>query len=61
MSASVDIVETNQAEVRGLTSKGINSRWGEAKRSRKQPSCWVGEDFKVCAKLTNEIKHKLIR
>lgn len=36
--------------VRGLTSEGINSRWGEAKRSKKDKSCWIGEDFKICAK-----------
>jgi len=47
---SVTIVEKDVAEVRGLTSDGINSRWGEARRSAKDKSCWVGSDFKVCAK-----------
>ena len=43
-------VETNGvADIRGLTKDGINSRWGEAKRSLKDKACWVGEDFKVCA------------
>jgi hypothetical protein len=46
---SVSIVGRGIAEVRGLTKDGINSRWGEARRSTKQPACWVGEDFKVCA------------
>jgi hypothetical protein len=46
---SVTIIEKSIAEVRGLTSDGINSRWGEAKRSAKDKACWVGEDFKVCA------------
>jgi hypothetical protein len=43
-------VESNGvADVRGLTREGINSRWGEAKRSTKDKACWVGEDFQVCA------------
>jgi hypothetical protein len=46
---SVSIIEKGVAEVRGLTTDGINSRWGEAKRSKKDKACWVGEDFKVCA------------
>ncbi|HEX5689281.1 MAG TPA: hypothetical protein VFX76_04730 [Roseiflexaceae bacterium] len=46
---SVSIIERGVAEVRGLTRDGINSRWGEAKRSTQQPACWVGSDFKVCA------------
>lgn len=46
---SVSIIEKGVAEVRGLTSEGINSRWGEAKRSVKDKACWQGEDFKVCA------------
>ena len=47
---SVSIIEKGVAEVRGLTTDGINSRWGEAKRSEKDKACWVGEDFKVCAR-----------
>lgn len=46
---SVMIIEKGVAEVRGLTSDGINSRWGEAKRSAKDKACWEGVDFKVCA------------
>ena len=45
---SVSLVSPGVAEVRGLTSDGINSRWGEARRSRRDPACWVGEDFSVC-------------
>jgi len=29
---SVSLIEPNLAEVRGLTTSGINSRWGEARR-----------------------------
>jgi hypothetical protein len=46
---SVGIVSPGVADVRGLTPDGINSRWGEARRSRRDPACWVGEDFSVCA------------
>ncbi len=45
---SVSLISPGVAEVRGLTSDGINSRWGEARRSRRDPACWVGEDFSVC-------------
>jgi hypothetical protein len=44
---SVDI-EGENAEVRGLTTDGINSRWGPATRSKKDPACWVGADFSIC-------------
>lgn len=47
---SVTVIEKGLAEVRGLTTRGNNSRWGEAKRSSKDPACWVGADFKVCAR-----------
>jgi|WetSurMetagenome_2_1015567.scaffolds.fasta_scaffold12063_2 hypothetical protein len=46
---NVYVVSNGVAEVRGLTKDGINSRWGEAKRSPKTRACWVGTDFKVCA------------
>jgi hypothetical protein len=45
---SVSVVSPGVAEVRGLTRDGINSRWGEAKRSKTDPACWVGGDFKIC-------------
>ena len=45
---SVAIVRPGLAEVRGLTRGGINSRWGEAARSRRDRACWVGSDFSVC-------------
>jgi hypothetical protein len=47
---SVTLTEPGEAEVSGLTRGGINSRWGEASRSRRQPACWVGADFRVCAR-----------
>ncbi|CAH2031323.1 hypothetical protein [Trichlorobacter ammonificans] len=47
---SVTIVEKGVAEVRGLTKRGNNSRWGEAKRSQNNKACWEGADFKVCAR-----------
>jgi len=45
---SVSLISPGVAEVRGNTADGINSRWGEARRSRRDPACWVGEDFSVC-------------
>ncbi len=48
-TVTVTIIEKGLAEVSGLTADGINSRWGEAKRSTKDKACWEGEDFKVCA------------
>jgi hypothetical protein len=45
---SVSLIRSGVAEVRGLTSDGINSRWGEARRSRRDPACWIGSDFGVC-------------
>lgn len=45
---SVTIVSRGVAEVRGLTTDGINSRWGSAVRSKKDPACWTGSDFEIC-------------
>jgi hypothetical protein len=45
---SVSIISPGIAEVRGLTTDGINSRWGETRRSRRDRACWVGEDFSIC-------------
>jgi hypothetical protein len=47
-SVGVWIVKPGVAEVRGLTAAGINSRWGEASRSRRDPACWKGSDFQIC-------------
>lgn len=46
---SVSIVSRGVAEVRGLTRQGINSRWGQARRSTRDRACWVGSDFRICA------------
>lgn len=48
-SLTVSIVSSGVADVRGLTLAGVNSRWGEARRSRRDRACWVGEDFSICA------------
>ena len=48
ISISVSIIEPDIAEVRGLTTAGINSRWGKAKRSNSDPACWIGSDFAIC-------------
>ena len=44
-NVSVYVVSPGVADVRGLTVHGINSRWGEAQRSAKDPACWTGADF----------------
>ena len=50
LDVSVFIVAPGEAEVRGLTAHGINSRWGPAKRSAQDAACWVGADFRICAR-----------
>jgi len=50
LSVSVSVISPGLAEVRGLTRAGINSRWGQARRSQSDPACWAGEDFRVCAR-----------
>lgn len=47
MNVSVNVIETGSAEVIGSRVGGTNTRWGKAKRVR---ACWVGPDFKVCAR-----------
>jgi hypothetical protein len=49
LSVGVTIVSPGVAEVRGLTTDGINSRWGEARRHAERRACWQGADFMVCA------------
>jgi hypothetical protein len=49
LSISVAMAGRGEAEVSGLTTSGINSRWGPAHRSRRDPACWEGQDFSVCA------------
>jgi len=41
---NVVIVGQGVAEVRGLTRAGINSLWGEARRSSRDRTCWYGAD-----------------
>ena len=47
-SISLTIIEPGVGDVRGLTGDGINSRWGEARRSPRDRACWVGTDFSLC-------------
>lgn len=47
---NVYVTQKNVAEVRGLTTDGINSRWGQAIRSTTDRACWVGDDFEICAR-----------
>jgi hypothetical protein len=47
---SVSIIKPGQADVRGLTTHGINSRWGAAAQDVKDPFCWFGSDFRICVR-----------
>jgi hypothetical protein len=50
---SVSIESSGIAEVRGLTKRGNNSRWGEARRSKSDSACWEDSkfnEFKICAR-----------
>jgi hypothetical protein len=47
-SISLAIVRPGVGDVRGLTSAGVNSRWGEALRSPRDRACWIGADFSLC-------------
>ena len=47
-SISLDIVRPGLAEVRGVNALGVNSRWGQARRSPRDRACWIGADFSVC-------------
>ena len=48
LRVSIYVITPGQAEVRGLTLDGINSRWGSAVRSKVDPACWKGSDFEIC-------------
>ena len=47
---SVTVTGKGAAEVSALTVNGNNSKWGAAKRSTKDKACWLGSDFKICAR-----------
>ena len=47
-SISLAVHHAGMGEVRGLTAAGINSRWGEARRSPRDRACWIGPDFSLC-------------
>jgi hypothetical protein len=48
-SVTVFISSKDVAQVSGEMGGSI-SRWGQAKRSPKDKACWIGDDFKVCAR-----------
>ena len=48
-SISLSVTGRGVGEVRGVTTDGVNSRWGNAARARNDRACWVGSDFRVCA------------
>jgi hypothetical protein len=50
LAVSVSVISPGIAEVFGLTDAGNNSRWGKAERSTRERACWIGSDFKICAR-----------
>lgn len=50
LSVGVTVTAPGEAQVAGLTRGGVSSRWGAASRSRRDPACWIGADFRVCAR-----------
>lgn len=49
-SLSLTVTSKGEGYVRGLTSDGTNSMWGEVERSKSDPACWEGSDFSVCVR-----------
>lgn len=49
MMVTVFVDRDGSASVSGLTGAGVDSRWGESTRSRRDSACWVGDGFRVCA------------
>lgn len=47
-SIGLTMIRPGVGEVRGVTALGVNSRWGQATRSRRDGACWVGADFSLC-------------
>lgn len=47
-SVSLTVTSKGKGYVRGLTSAGINSMWGDVERSKTDPACWDGSDFTIC-------------
>jgi hypothetical protein len=50
LTVSVSVISPGIAEVFGLTGAGNSSHWGKAERSTRERACWIGSDFKICAR-----------
>jgi hypothetical protein len=48
-AVTVMVDEYGFAKVRAMTASGVELPWGDARRSKKDRSCWLGEAFRVCA------------
>lgn len=48
MYISVGKTSLETAEVRGLTPSGVNSRWGDYRRSKRDPACWESTGTRIC-------------
>lgn len=49
IAVTVQVTAPGEAFVRGMEKGYPNSAWGGAKRSRRDPACWIGADFSICA------------
>ena len=45
LSVSITEIKPGLAQVSGVTTSGINSRWGKASFDS---DCWAGSDFRIC-------------
>lgn len=45
---SLTLIDVNKYHVRGLTSYGNNSYFGDASKSDTSSNCWIGNDFTIC-------------
>jgi hypothetical protein len=48
-AVSVAVDEYDYAKVRAVMATGVELPWGDARRSKSDRACWIGEDFRVCA------------
>lgn len=46
---SLTITSPGVGEFRALTSGGISTSWGEARRAEYDPACWSGDGLTLCA------------
>lgn len=48
-AVTVDVTGDGTGEAKAVMVSGVSSPWGEVHRSPGDRSCWVGDDFWICA------------